>query len=154
VSRLKWDFIWHLRGSTPIDEIASAEDALQRAERLLQQQQKEIVHRTPHTIGYTSALWFAVDDARLEMFIFDRGRFWIDRRVSGLHLNFDLSCLNGFLFCLLFSEVVFLFVLPTQGGIYSGLVYASLTFCWLYGMNMLLAWWRIPRMIQTAVNPT
>jgi hypothetical protein len=153
-SRLRWEFIWHLRGSTSIGENASVTDALERVELILQRQQKEIVHRTSNSIVYTSALFFTGDDARLEMFIFDRGKFWVDRDVSGLRLNYDLSCLHGFLFCLLFAAGIFVFVLPTQGGIHSGLGYASVTFCWLYGMNMLLAWWRIPGMIRTAINPT
>lgn len=126
---------------------------LGRIEYLLEQQRKTIIQRGSHSLAYESPLWFVVDDARLEMFIYNRGSFWIDRRVNGSLLKYDLSCLHGFLFCLIICAGFFMFALAA-GDITSALMFALFVFCWLYGMNMLLAWWRIPKMIQTAVNPT
>lgn len=39
-----------------------------------------------------------------------------------------------------------------DGGIASGLKYAAFAFSWLYGMNILLAYLRVPRAIRNAMR--
>ncbi len=39
-----------------------------------------------------------------------------------------------------------------DGGIPSGLRYAAFAFSWLYGMNILLAYLRVPRAIRNAIR--
>lgn len=86
------------------------------------------------------------------MVIYDEGRFWIDDGENGSFLKYDLKSLNGFIFCLFGAGMFFVFVLAASRDVSLGVKIATFTFCWLYGMNMLLAWLRIPRAIREAVN--
>ncbi len=86
------------------------------------------------------------------MVIYDEGKFWIEDKENARLLNYDLKSLNGFIFCLFGGVVFFMFVLATSRDVGSGLKIGSFAFFWLYGMNILLAWLRIPRAIRAAVN--
>jgi len=85
------------------------------------------------------------------MVIYNYGRFWIDGDAKNRKLHYDLSSLHGFLLCIFFAAVIFLFDILGGGLTHAG--HESLfVFGWLYGMNMMLAWVRIPLMIRDAIR--
>ncbi len=85
------------------------------------------------------------------MVIYDHGRFWLEQHENQRILKYDLRSLHGFVFCLFGAAMFFTFG-AADGGLTKGLKYAAFCFGWLYGMNMLLAWIRIPRAIRKAVR--
>lgn len=148
------DSIWHLRGSTSIDRLGSNEEALDRVEELLREQLKRQIHRSTDEVVFHSPLWEGYFGPNwLAMVIYDHGRFSTEQ--SGHHriLKYDLRSFHGFVFCLFGAAMFFAFG-AADGGFAKGIKYAAFCFGWLYGMNMILAWLRIPRAIRKAVRST
>ena len=146
------DFLWHLRGSVPLDGIATNEAALDRLELLLEQQRKPTTERDANYLAFDAPLWSDLFGPNWRaMVIYDQGRLWIDQGLGGRILRYDLRSLHGFVFCLFGAAMFFAFGLA-DGGLVGGLKLAALAFGWLYGMNMLLAWTRIPSLISRAVR--
>jgi hypothetical protein len=145
------DFIWHLRGSIALDEVRWNEMALDGIGRLLERQRKGVSERGADYLAFDDPLWSNPFGPNwLAMVIYDRGRFWIEQRVQGRRLRYDLRSLHGMVFCLFGAFTVFFFGLAT-GGVLDGLKYAAAVFAWLYGMNVLLALGRVPAAIRNAV---
>jgi len=51
----------------------------------------------------------------------------------------------------LFGAAMFFTAGSAGGNLSRGIMLAVFAFCWLYGMNMLLAWVRIPRLIRKTI---
>lgn len=146
-----WDSLWHLRGSLPIYPEDSDSGVLGRVEALLAVQGKSLTEEGGDFLAFRDPLGFNTGGNRWSaMAIYDQGRFWIERGNYGQSLRFDLRSLHGFLFCLAAAAVVFAFGL-SDGGMLRGFRFAAVGFTWLYGMNMLLAWVRVPRAIRLAI---
>ena len=146
------DSIWHLRGSVQLDGVVANDAALDCVEALLERQRKPVTERGPDHIAFDSPLWEDILSPNwLAMVIYDRGRIWIDHGLQGRRLRYDLRSFHGFVFCLIGAFMFFFFGLA-EGGLAGGLRFAGMVFGWLYGMNMLLAWTRIPHAIRTAVR--
>ena len=151
-----WDFIWHLRGSIPLEPTASNATVLDRVEDLLRQQQKPITHRSAESVSFNMPLWNtgygSWHNNWLAMVIYDQGHFRIEQETRGRRLRYELRSLHGFLFCLFAVPLFFLFALATGSTVVYGIKLGAFAFSWLYGMNMLLAWLRIPKAIRAAVG--
>ena len=146
------NFIWHLRGSVPLDSVVSSETALDRVERLLEKQRKRDRERGPDYVSFDDPLWSDPFGPNwLAMAIHDRGRFWIEQGVGGRRLHYDLRSLHGMVFCLFAAFMAFFFGLAV-GGLVGGLKYAAGAFAWLYGGNILLALTRVPWAIRKAAR--
>jgi hypothetical protein len=145
------DFIWHLRGSVPLNPIGSNEAALDSVERLLERQRNDVGERRTDYLAFDDPLWSdLVGPNWLAMVIYDRGRFWIEQGFGGRSLRYDLRSLHAMVFCLFGALMFFLFGLAS-GGLLGGLKYAVGAFAWIYGMNILLALARVPFAIRRAV---
>ena len=146
------DSVWHLRGSVLIGHLVSEDDALDRIEGLLRAQLKRKIDRSHGEVVFHSPLWEGYFGPNwLAMVIYDQGRFWLEQREGQRLLKFDLRSLHGFVFCLFGAAMFFAFG-AADGGLIQGLRYAAFCFGWLYGMNMILAWLRIPRAIRKALR--
>jgi hypothetical protein len=146
-----FDFMWHLRGSVPLEGAGSNEVALERVERLLEKQRKRDTERGQNSLYFDEPLWSDLFGPNWPaMLIYDRGRFWIEEGLGGRRLRYDLRSLHGMVFCLFGALMFFLFGLAA-GGLEAGLKFAAGVFAWLYGMNLLLALARVPRAIRKAV---
>ena len=146
------DMIWHLRGSVSVDSSVSASEAIARIERLLEKQRKNVTEKREGAIAFYTPLWSALFGPNwLAMIIYDRGRFWAEDSTSGQKIRFDLRSFQGFVYCL--SIAGFLFLVTIFGnGLLVATGVSALAFSWLYGMNMLLAWVRVPHAIRKAVR--
>ncbi len=146
------NFIWHLRGSVPLDGVGSNATALDCVERLLEKQRKGVSERGADYLAFDDPLWSDPFGPNwLAMVIYDRGRFWIEQGVGERRLRYDLRSLHGMVFCL-FGALMFFFFGLASGGLSGGLKYAAGVFAWLYGMNILLALRRVPSAIRKAVR--
>ncbi len=146
------DFLWHLRGSVTLDGLVSNDAALTRVEQLLDRQGKTVTKLGPDFVEFNDPLWSNPFGANwLAMVIYDRGSFWIEQGPAGRRLRYDLRSLHGMVFCLFGAVMFFAFGLIYEGFV-AGLQFAVLAFCWVYGMNVVLAFGRVPRSIRNAVR--
>jgi hypothetical protein len=146
------DLGWHLRGSVPLNKGGGSVNALDRVEHLLGSQRKTIERRGPDYLVFTDPLWRnPLGSNWLAMVIYDHGKFWIEQNPDGQRLRYDLRSLHGMVFCLLGALMFFLFGF-VDGGLLGGIKYALGIFAWLYGMNIVLALVRVPRLIRKAVT--
>jgi hypothetical protein len=147
-----WDFAWRLRGSVPLEGVATDEAVLRRLERLLQKQRKPVTERGPDRLAFDDPLWRDPFGPNwLAMVIYDHGRFWIEHGRAGRRLRYDLRSLHGMVFCL-FAAVMFFIVGQAHRGPLHGLMIGGIAFAWLYGMNILLALARVPSAISKAIQ--
>jgi len=148
------DFLWHLRGSVKLG--ASNDAVLDRIENLLDRQRKPISQRSDDYIIFDDPLWRnPLGSNWLAMAMYDRGRVWIEHGIDGRRLRYDLRSLHVLIFCLAVFPTFF--AVAAVGGadrseIINMLRFAALGFCWLYGINLLLALLRVPRAIRKAVT--
>ena len=143
---------WHLRGSVPLNGVVREAAALDGVEQLLENQQKRVSERGSRYLVFDDPLWrVSFGPNWLAMVIYDRGRFWIEHSADGQRLRYDLRSLHGMIFCL-FGALMFFLVGFAGGGLWGGIKYAAGTFAWLYGMNLVLAFVRVPRAIRKAVT--
>jgi hypothetical protein len=146
------DFIWHLRGSVPLDSDDSDVVALDRMEQLLAKEQKGVSERGSDYLVFDEPLWRNLGGPNwLAMMIYDRGRFWIEQDVDGRRLRYDLRSLHGMVFCLFAAFIAFCIGIADDG-FTGGLELAAGAFAWLYGANMLLALVRVPYGIRKAAS--
>jgi len=144
-----FDFIWHLRGSLPLEDDGSEVVGLEKLERLLSQQQKIV---TAPGSGYLTfddrnpfgASWPA-------MAIYDHGRFWIERDLHGRSLCYDLRSLYCMVICSIFS-LIFFFLGLAGNGLGAGIKLGAWGFFGIYGLNILLALLRVPSTIRKACS--
>jgi hypothetical protein len=147
-----WDFFWHLRGSTHVHTSASNEEVLDRIERFLERERKPVAQRGSDTIVFHAPFWGELIAPNwLAMAVYDHGRFWIEPGVRGQTVRYDLSSLHALFFCLFGAGIFFVFGL-FGGSLSTAITFAGFAFGWIYGMNMVLAWARIPKAIRDAVN--
>jgi hypothetical protein len=126
--------------------------ALDAIEALLSAQCKPVTERHSNQLAFDAPLWEDLFGPNWHAFVaYDRGRFWIEQRLSGLELRYELRSLHGFVFCLSAAAMFFAFGMG-DGGVIGGLKLATLAFASLYGMNVLLALVRVPRLIRKAVH--
>lgn len=146
------DSIWHLRGSTPVAANLDSGAITERIERLLKNQRKDVTEKSDGSISFYTPLWSSMFGPNWkEMVVYDRGRFWLEGSASDRRLRYDLRSLHGFVYCLFGSACSFVFTVFGNGLLFA-LGVAALTFSWLYGMNMLLAWVRVPLVIRRATR--
>jgi hypothetical protein len=150
------DFLWHLRGSVSLDGDGPDELAFDRVQRLLELERKSVSERGSEHLVFRSPFWGeSFEPKSPAMGFYNRGRFWIERDISGRRLCYDLCGLHSMVFALLASFPAFFFGLAdhslTEGGLSGGLKYAAGAFAWLYGMNIVLALRRAPTAIRKAV---
>ncbi|SDD52624.1 hypothetical protein SAMN05444678_11521 [Sphingomonas sp. YR710] len=128
------------------------EEVLDRIERMLERERKPVTQRSLNGVVFHAPLWGdAFGPNWLAMVIYDHGDLWIEQGPRGRILEYDLRSLHGFIFCLFAAAIFFVFGLA-NGGAVGATKYAAFAFVWLYGMNMFLAWGRIPRLIRRAVE--
>lgn len=141
------DFLWHLRGSVGIDSAISNADALLRIRSMLEKQRKPVSSTDSNCLSFNSPLWTDWFGPNwLAMVIYDRGRFCIEQ-VNGVRtVRYDLRSLHGFIFCLVAAGLFF--CVSLSNGTENAARIAALAFGWLYGMNLVLAYLRIPRLIR------
>jgi hypothetical protein len=143
-------FLWHLRGSVPLESENSNTVTLDRIEQLLAKQWKSVSERGSDYLVFDDPLWRNPFGPNwLAMVIYDRGRFWIEQEPRGRRLRYDLRSLHGMIFCL-FAAFTAFFLGMANDGLPGGLHYAVGAFAWLYGMNILLALLRVPPSIRRA----
>lgn len=142
-------FLWHRRGSVPLNEIAG-DLALDRIGRLLEKQGRTAIRSEADRVTFHAPLWTKPSGGNWRaMAMFDRGSFWIDRDGAIPVLRYDLRSLHGFVFCL-FAAISFA-VVGSLESIATGLTIGALAFCWFYGGNYIAAAARVPPLIRNAV---
>lgn len=148
------DFMWHLRGSVRLDNVDSDAAVLDRVESLLSKQRKRVSERGAGHLTFNDPLWRDPFGPNwLALVIYDRGTFWIERDLQGRELRYDLRSLHGMIFCLFAAIAAFLLGVFSDG-LSQGLKLAGGAFAWLYGMNILLALFRVPSAIRKAAIDT
>jgi hypothetical protein len=146
-----WDFGWHLRGTVPLNEIDQDAAVFDRVAAMLKKQNKRICQCGPDHLVFDNPLWRNLFGANwLAMVIYDHGRFWIEQTRDGARLHYDLRSLHAMLFCL-GGALMFFMVGWGVGGLLGGVEFAAGAFAWLYGMNLLLAFGRVPHVIRKAI---
>ncbi|MBU4196696.1 MAG: hypothetical protein KJ911_08110 [Alphaproteobacteria bacterium] len=146
-----FDFLWRLRGTVSVAPTTANEAVLAEVERLLIRQGMFIARRGPENLSFTAPGAGLIGRNWRAMIMLDRGRFWISQSAKGRRLHYNLRSFNAMMFCLL-GALMFLAVGAAAEGIARGLAFAALAFCWLYGMNMLLAVIRVSIAIRLAVR--
>ena len=147
-----FDFIWHLRGSVPLDGSSSNDSVLDRIESLLERQRKSVVVRDANQVTFYAPLWEDMfSSGHYAMVFYDQGRIWIDQGLRQRTLRYKLRSLHAFVFCLLGAAMFFVFGL-LDGGLIGGFKFGALAFGWVYGMNLLLALVRVPSKIRKAAR--
>ena len=128
---------------------------LDAVEDLLDRQRKPVTERSDERVAFDDPLWRNPGGPNwLAMVLYDRGRFWIEHDMEGRRLRYDLRSLHGLVFCLAVFPLAF--AVAAFGGanrseIFNMLRFAAFGFCWLYGMNLVLALLRVPRAIRKTV---
>jgi hypothetical protein len=145
------DFLWHMRGEAHLGPATSGPRVMARIAAMLDRQRKAIDGRGADFIEFDDPLWRNPFGPNwLAMVIYDRGRFWIEHDgARGARLRYDLRSLHGFVFCLGAASIAFPVGLLGEG-LAGGLKLFAMAFGWLYGMNMVLAYARIPILIRKA----
>ena len=147
------NFLWHLRGSVPLDGQVSNEVALERVNLLLEGQRKPVAIRDSSQVTFDAPLWEDIySSGHYALMMYDQGRFWIDQGLGGRTLRYELRSLHVFVFCLFGAAMFFAFG-ALDGSFAGGLKFAALAFGWIYGMNVLLALVRVPRKIRKVARP-
>lgn len=148
-----WNIGWHLRGSLALGAGLSDDEVLNCVGALVQRQHKRAeLRQEAEALTFSAPLWGEPNASGWPaMAIYDKGRFWIDGSEKGRRLYYDLSSFHAFLFCLAASALFFA-IGSIDAGAATGARYALFAFGWLYGVNMLLAWTRIPRAIRKSVR--
>ncbi|HEY0312221.1 MAG TPA: hypothetical protein VGC56_06965 [Allosphingosinicella sp.] len=145
-------FVWHLRGSVPVDGVGPDVVALDPVEHLLERQRKSVRERGSDYLVFDHPLWRNPSGPNWPaMVIYDHGRFWIEQGLHGRRLRYDLRSLHGTIVCLSAAFAAFFFGFADDG-LSGGLKFAAGAFAWLYGMNILLALVRVPSAIRKAVT--
>lgn len=148
--KLSLDVLWHMRGHADLPPAATPARVIARIDGMLERQHKQVEDSGEDFIRFDSPLWRGFFSPNwLAMVIYDRGRFWIDP--NGDRLHYELRSLHAFLYCLAAAGVAFL-AGYTGDGVSSGLKFGLIGFGWLYGMNILLAYLRVPGLIQRATD--
>ncbi len=146
------DFVWHLRGSVPLNEMNDYAAVFDRVEQLLEKQRKDAKERGPDYLVFDNPLWLDLGGPNwLAMLIYDRGKFYIEQSTARQRLRYDLRSLHFMVACIFFSSIAFFFGLA-DGGFTGGLRLAAGAFSWLYGGNLLLALVRVPYAIRKAAS--
>lgn len=151
-------FLWHMRGSVPVDDNVTDELLLDRVVRLLDGQQKPITGRTADSVEFVSPPrwgffptnknlswgWSALRD-------FDRGLFWIEQAPEGRVLRYDLRRLR-MLLLILTGALCFFAWISSRGHPEFAAAFGIVFVIWLYVPSVLLARMRIPRKLRAAVK--
>jgi len=146
------DLLWHLRGTVRLGPGTDQTAVLDRIEQMLEKQRKPIIERGLTSISFEAPLWsnFWSGNGRATL-IYDRGRIWIRQDLEGQNLRYELRSLHTFIFCLV-GALTF-FVMGSLGADFrQGLLFGSLAFGWVYGMNILMALIRVPMLIRRTVR--
>ena len=153
-----WNFLWHMRGSVPVDDNVADELLLDRVVRLLDGQQKPITGRTADSVEFVSPLRWGIVPSNKNlswgwsaMRDFDRGLFWIEQAPKGRLLRYDLRRLRMLLFILIGALFFFAWI-SVSGHPEFAAAFGVFSVIWLYVPNVLLARLRIPRKIRAAVT--
>ncbi|KTE34324.1 MULTISPECIES: hypothetical protein [unclassified Sphingopyxis] len=141
------DFLWHLRGTVVLDMAMPDEEVFDRLHAMLVGQEKPVTPDDGRQIGFDAPLWRNLYGSNWRaMVIYDRGDFWLDRQNGRRVLRYDLRSLHTFIFCL--GAAGLFFSAGSSGSLEQGVKLAGLALGWLYGMNLLLASLRVPRLIR------
>ena len=149
---ITFDAIWHMRGTAPAPRGASDQEVTDRIELLLIKQYKTVTAREPSRVVFDNPLWTTwLSPNWLALVAYDHGDFSVNDEINGRVVRYDLRSLHALVFCFLVSAIFACFGFAARG--FSGAIeFTAFAFSWLYGMNMLLAWTRVPRLIGKAMN--
>ena len=146
------DSLWHLRGSLAVAGDVNSDVITERIERLLKSQRKDVTSRDEGIVSFYTPLWSSIFGPNWKaMVIYERGDFWLDGSIMDRRLRYDLRSLHGLIYCLCAAALFFTFTL-LGNGLLVALGAAALAFSWLYGVNVLLAWVRVPLAIRRATR--
>jgi hypothetical protein len=142
------DFLWDLRGTIWLNPDTDQSAVLDRIEQMLEKQRKPVIKRGSTSINFEEPLWsnFWSGNGRATL-IYDRGKMWIHRDLEGRTLRYELRSLHTFTFCLV-GALTFFVIGSLDGDFRQGLLFGSFAFGWVYGMNILMALIRVPRLIR------
>jgi hypothetical protein len=154
------DFLWHLRGSVPLDGVRAGDDPLYGVALLLAEEQKDIRRRGTSEIEFDRPLSNIPlrGRPRPAMEVFGKGRFWLDQGVDGSAVRYELydvrwggwDGLAAAAFLAAFFVVVLLIAFGRiRGGPWLASPVTVLTFI---AIQLLLARIRVPRIIRAAVR--
>jgi len=147
-----FDFLWHLRGSIELDGRIPDAEVLDRVTDMLEKQRKPTIDRGSYSVifeePFASKFWSAHSRATV---MYDQGRLWIDRQSGQRTLRYDLRSLHALVFCSV-GVVPCLLIGLLAGDFVHGATFAAVGFGWVYGMNLLLALFRVPPLIRRTVR--
>ena len=146
-----FDSMWHLRGSVSLVGAGPNEVVLDHIGTLLERQRKRIIERGADHLVFDDPLWSGLFGPNWwAIASYERGRFCIEQSGDGRRLRYDLRLLFHLVLCLFLAFLAFCFGLA-NGGLAGGVEYAVGVFAWLYGMNRLLDFVRVPSAIRRAI---
>ncbi|NGN41029.1 hypothetical protein G6N74_08135 [Mesorhizobium sp. CGMCC 1.15528] len=142
--------LWHLQGSVKPGSSLSEEMVLERISKMLEDQHKTVSLRNSDSIEFNHPLWSGGDRLKA-LALYDKGRIWIDCRSGATVLRYELRSLHAVVFTG-FASIMFvaLYGVAEEEG---AMQFGAGVFAWLYGVNVLIALFRVPRLFKHALNP-
>ena len=144
-------FIWHLRGSIELPPDISDAVAIDGVIAALRASNKRILEVTSQAVTFYHSTWFG-GPRNVPLAFFYKGRLLIDRANEPARLRYDLNSFLGLVLCLFavpfFSAFMLLTSVSPSGALKTGL----LAFTWLYGANLVRAWFDVPQALRDAVS--
>lgn len=142
-------FLWHLRGSIALNSPLTDAQIIAVVADWLDDEGKGVPERDRNMLWFSEPFWH-VTSRRSIVSIFDRGHFRIVHGLEGRRLCYDLRSLHVALHLSAFAAIAVLFFRFTGGGVEPGRIFGMVAA--LYGVNMIFAVWRVPRMIRKAIG--
>ncbi|MDG2528843.1 hypothetical protein [Caulobacter endophyticus] len=146
------DFLWTLRGSIPLDPTISNEAVIDRVTALLERQQKRPTRPAPDITAFETAFLDRGGGNWQSMTLFDRGRFWVERGLEGRLLRYRMRSRVLQMLLAVFGVLMPVLAVLMINAERQGLMNVVMVFVWLYGVNMLLAYARIPWALRRAAK--
>ncbi len=153
------DFLWHMGGVVAVRDDAGDQEVIERISAYLREQGKFELTTSPFSIEYESSLIIFPGSPREfwrprvpAMYIYNRGQFRIIHADDERHVVYDLSSLHGFLFCLSAGFVFLAFGLATSRDLVFAVCLGAGALVWLYGVNQVLARFRVPAALRKAIS--
>lgn len=140
--------LWTLWGSLEVPPGIPPDELLDRVEDALAGHGKRVFDRDGPTVVFSSYFWEdALGFNRNALMLHDRGRLWLDGGGGTLRLRWEVRSLRLFLFCFALAAAAGLLT-GWHEGWREGADVALRALAWLYGLNLLVALFRVPRFFR------
>jgi hypothetical protein len=142
------NWLWHMRGSIPLVKKLSDEEFSDRVSNALALQLKSVSEISEQHVAFDDPIWcnpFTPNWYVLVMF--DKGVVWIESTNEGSLIRYDLRSLHMVIVAIVVATFVAI-ATADQGFAISQLLFGFAAFCFLYGVNLIIALFRVPNWLR------